>query len=213
MSMQNSDHSVLTGPVLYLARHGQTDYNRNKIFQGRSDIPLNETGLAQAEQISELLKDIPLTRAYVSPLVRARTTASAILKDHDIPETVESRLTELFFGEWEGTPEVEVKERWMEDYMDYRNNMENFHPENGESARDAQKRAAEWWEEVCQNFNTPDENILVVAHQSLNAVLACYVVGVSLRNAWEQFKTSPGEVLRIATGRVAQVSRLTPDIV
>jgi len=199
-------------PVIYLARHGETDFNLRKVFQGLTDNPLNETGIRQAEALRETLHDVPLTRVFVSPLKRARTTASIVLNDRDIPEKVESRLIEINFGAWESTPEAEVKERWMEDYMDYRNNMNQFHPEGGESARDAQKRAGEWWEEISEKHAASGEHILVVAHQSLNAVLACHICGIPLEQAWENFRTRPGEVIRIVPGRLAQVSRLMPDI-
>lgn len=196
--------------MLYLARHGETDYNKKKIFQGSSDIPLNDTGIQQAKALWKLLEPVPLTRAYVSPLDRARTTADIVLEDREITPKVELRLSEIHFGEWEGTPEADVKERWMEDYMDYRNDMSSFHPEGGESARDAQVRAGEWWDEVSAEFPSIEEHILVVAHQSLNAVLACYVAGIDLKSAWEQFKTKPGEVIRIVPTPIAQISKLFP---
>jgi len=198
-------------PILYLARHGQTDFNRDRIFQGRTDNPLNETGLKQAAASADLLRLTPITKAFVSPLKRAVTTAGIILSDRNIPQKVENRLTEIDFGDWEGTPEVEVKEKWMEDYMDYRNDMGSFHPSNGESTVDAQKRAGEWWDEISGEFSS-DDSILIVAHQSLNAVLACYVCGIPLKDAWIDFKTRPGEVVRIIPGAIAQVSKLVPEI-
>ncbi len=212
MSKNNTRPEYPCGPILYLVRHGETEYNRNKIFQGRSDIPLNDRGIAQAKGLAALLGDIPLTRAFVSPLGRAVRTARIILEDRNIPQTVEPRLIEIHFGEWEGTPENQVREVWVEDYMDYRNDMSRFHPKNGESARDAQKRAGEWWDEVSKEFASPEEHILVVAHQSLNAVLACHVAGIDLRDAWTVFKTKPGEVIRILPSPIPQISRLTPEI-
>lgn len=198
--------------VLYLARHGETDYNRMKIFQGTTDIPLNERGLEQARILRNLLLPIPISRAYVSPLQRARVTASIILEDRDIPQMVESRLVEINFGDWEGTPEAEVKEKWMEDYMDYRSDFARFHPRNGESALEAQKRAGEWWDEISEEIDKgASGSILVVAHQSLNAVLGCYVAGIPLDEAWSTFKTGPGEVIKIVTGAVPHISRLVPD--
>ena len=199
------------GPILYLARHGETDFNHRKIFQGRSDIPLNSNGIQQAKALSKLLEPVPLTRAYVSPLDRARTTASIILEGREILLTVEPRLIEIDFGAWEATPEVEVKEKWVEDYIDYRTDMSRFHPKDGERALDAQLRAGEWWDEVKTAFGSPDEHVLVVAHQSLNAVLACYVAGVGLEKAWENFKSRPGEVIRIVPSPIAMVSRLSPE--
>jgi len=199
-------------PTLYLARHGQTNFNRDRIFQGRTNNPLNVTGAQQAFAIAELLQTVNFTRAYVSPLIRAATTADAIMVGRQIPLKVENRLTEIDFGDWEGTPEVEVKERWMEDYMDYRNDMGSFHPSNGESAVDAQKRAGEWWDEVSSEFPNEGENILVVAHQSINAVLACYVCGIPLKDAWTNFKSKTGEVIKIIPGAIAQVSKIVPEV-
>ncbi len=199
-------------PILYLARHGETDYNRKKIFQGRTDNPLNPEGIKQARIISDLLRPVTFTRAYVSPLKRAMTTAAMILSDRNIPEKVESRLTEIDFGDWEGTPEAEVKERWMSDYMDYRGDMGAFHPSGGEAAVDAQKRSGEWWDEVLGEFSQLDEHILVVAHQSINAVLACYVTGIPLKDAWLNFKAKPGEVIRIVPTAIPQVTRIIPEV-
>jgi len=200
------------GPILYLVRHGETEYNRKKIFQGRSDIPLNDRGIEQACALRELLAPVSLTRAFVSPLDRAKTTAAIILKDRDVPQTVEERLTEIFFGEWEGTPEETVRQTWVEDYMDYRNDMSRFRPQNGESALEAQRRSGEWWDEISIRYSSPEEHILVVSHQSLNAVLACYVAGVHLKDAWQVFKTKPGEVMKIMPGRFPQISRMIPDM-
>jgi broad specificity phosphatase PhoE len=201
--------------VLYLARHGETDFNLRKIFQGRSDIPLNDRGLEQAHTLRELLATVPISRAYMSPLERARVTAAIILEDRDIPQMVESRLVEINFGEWEGTPEAEVREKWMEDYMDYRNDLSRFRPLKGESALEARKRAGEWWDELVGEIGESsgsDEHILVVAHQSLNAVLGCYVAGIPLSEGWSVFKTRPGEVIKIIPGAFARISRLIPDI-
>ena len=206
--IQGSREKIASWPVLYLARHGETNFNRDKIFQGRTDNPLNEAGLKQAEIIKNLLIAVPLTRAFVSPLKRAIATAEIIIKDRNIPQKVENRLIEIDFGDWEGTPEEEVKVRWMEEYMDYRNDMWSFHPSNGEAAVDAQERAGAWWDEVSREYAQEGEQILVVAHQSLNAVLACYVCGISLKEAWHSFKSKPGEVIRIVPGPIAHVSKL-----
>jgi broad specificity phosphatase PhoE len=198
--------------TLYLARHGETDSNRLKIFQGRVDIPLNSTGLDQAQALRCLLEPVPLTRAYVSPLERARVTADIILQDRSIPVSVEPRLVEIHFGCWENTPEAEVKKRWPDDYMDYRTDISRFHPEGGESAVEAQRRAGAWWDEVFQEFVNLDEHILVVAHQSLNALLACHVADIPLSEAWQHFRTRPGEIIKIVPGPVPQISRLLPDV-
>lgn len=211
MSIPPASRSEARRLNVYLARHGETDNNRLRIFQGRVDIPLNSTGLEQARALRAMLKDIPLTRAYVSPLERARVTADIILEDRPVPLSVEPKLIEIHFGAWENTPEAEVKERWPDDYMDYRTDMSRFRPEGGESAVEAQNRAGGWWDGLRDELGNLDEHILVVAHQSLNAVLACHVAEMPLSQAWQHFKTRPGEVIRIVPGPVPQISRLLPD--
>ena len=93
---------------IYLTRHGQTDLNRARRMQGRSDLPLNATGITQARSMRALLlrRDPSLTfdAVYASPLRRAVTTASLIA---DLPEgsvLTDERLIEADFGKYEGKP-------------------------------------------------------------------------------------------------------------
>ena len=69
----------------YVTRHGQTAWNRENIVCGSTDIPLDETGEAQARRTGELLRDTPLDRVICSPLLRARQTARLICQGRDLP--------------------------------------------------------------------------------------------------------------------------------
>ncbi|MBQ3796345.1 MAG: histidine phosphatase family protein [Butyrivibrio sp.] len=87
---------------VYVVRHGQTDFNAQKIMQGRSDIPLNDTGRAQAKAAREKLGDIKFDVVYSSPLIRAVETASiigAVPKEQIITD---ERIIEACFGKYEG---------------------------------------------------------------------------------------------------------------
>ena len=86
---------------IYLTRHGQTDYNKKRMMQGRSDIPLNEVGIAQAEARRKSLGDIKFDAVYSSPLCRAVKTASII---GNVPEEEiikDERIIEANFGKYE----------------------------------------------------------------------------------------------------------------
>ena len=87
---------------IYFVRHGQTDYNLKEIIQGASDIELNETGIKQAYQTKEKLKDIKFDKIYSSPLKRAKKTAEIIGEDRKITVEVDDRLKEISFGINEG---------------------------------------------------------------------------------------------------------------
>jgi broad specificity phosphatase PhoE len=86
--------------ILYLIRHGETDWNLNGFVQGHRDIALNSTGLQQAQLLAEELKDITFDRVYASPLLRAYDTAKHLSDD----VVTDPRLRELAWGIYEGAP-------------------------------------------------------------------------------------------------------------
>lgn len=87
---------------VYLTRHGQTDMNKNSLMQGRSDPPLNETGIAQAKAAGEKLKGITFDAVYASPLQRAVLTASLISGFPEEQIITDERIVEADFGRYEG---------------------------------------------------------------------------------------------------------------
>jgi broad specificity phosphatase PhoE len=89
---------------LYLIRHGETAKNRQKLLQGRSDVPLNENGRAQARQAAAFFerKGIRFDRVYASPLIRAVETARIITGEEALIRTDE-RLLEMDYGPYEGS--------------------------------------------------------------------------------------------------------------
>ncbi len=87
---------------IFLVRHGETAWNRQRRLQGRTDIPLNDTGLAEARKAAKALQDVAFDRIFTSPLQRARKTAEIIRGSREIPITAENLLTEVSFGIGEG---------------------------------------------------------------------------------------------------------------
>lgn len=86
---------------IWITRHGQTDYNKKHLMQGRTDAPLNETGIHQAKEARAKIGDMHFDAVYASPLQRAKKTASII---GDVPEDqiiIDQRLTEVDFGRYE----------------------------------------------------------------------------------------------------------------
>jgi 2,3-bisphosphoglycerate-dependent phosphoglycerate mutase len=87
--------------VLYLVRHGRTSWNRDR-FLGRTDVPLDAVGEAQAQDLVGLFAGHPLDAVYASPLARAGATASPLAAERLLPVTVCADLAELDCGRWEG---------------------------------------------------------------------------------------------------------------
>ena len=86
---------------LYIIRHGETDWNKEKKIQGHTDIPLNEYGRHLAEETAEGMKDISMDLCFTSPLLRAKETAQIVLGDRGIPVIEEPRIMEIGFGSFE----------------------------------------------------------------------------------------------------------------
>ena len=86
---------------IYVTRHGQTDYNKKRMMQGRSDIPLNEVGIAQATARRKTLGDIKFDAVYSSPLIRAVKTAQIIGNVSEEEIIKDERIIEANFGKYE----------------------------------------------------------------------------------------------------------------
>lgn len=156
---------IIPKPYWYL-RHGETDWNARGLAQGRTDIPLNETGIAQAVRAGEALAPLflngkrPFDRIVSSPLKRALVTAQYAQDTiHDrtgikIPLEINAGLIEVCFGLYEGAPMDEWYTSWIE---------EGCPLEKGESFSDLSTRAVSAINVELEKNGTP----LFVAHGAL----------------------------------------------
>ena len=94
--------------TLLLARHGETDWNRELRIQGSSDIELNELGRRQARFLAQELTDVDLDAIYSSDLSRAHATAAAVAATHGLSVKLDPWLRERSFGSWEGLTRDDV---------------------------------------------------------------------------------------------------------
>ena len=100
----------------YLIRHGQTDWNKEKRYQGCSDIALSDAGKEQAEALGQRFRRLPLDALYVSPLRRAIQTAEPISRITGIPMEIDEHFKEINLGEWEGHTIAELEEMYGDTY-------------------------------------------------------------------------------------------------
>lgn len=171
---------------IYLIRHGETDQNKCKCLQGRSDIELNEYGRELARKTAEGLKDIDFDVIFTSPLKRARETAEIIRGNRDVPIICEERIQEISFGEYEGLcygrDGFNIPDK---DFMKFFNNPQEYRtPPNGESFEEIIYRTGEFLQEILQKDELKEKNILLSTHGcALKAILA-NVYGGSLAEFW-----------------------------
>lgn len=156
---------------LYVVRHGETDYNARRIFQGQQcDIPLNDTGRRQAHELIAKLKNKKIDAIYCSPLKRARETADIIAAGLKLPVKIHQGLIEGNFGVAEGVPAEEIR-NWPV-YALWCNNDEKYDDvgfEKGETKRQIRTRVINALNEICRQEE--GEHILIVAHGAVSRVL------------------------------------------
>ncbi len=94
--------------LVYFLRHGETQHNKIGVFSGRSDIPLNETGISQAQAASLHLIGCGIQEIWSSPLQRARQTSEIVARQLCLDIEIVNELTERNYGEWEGRSKVDI---------------------------------------------------------------------------------------------------------
>ncbi len=160
---------------IYLIRHGETDQNKRKCLQGRTDIVLNEYGRELAYRTAEGMKDITFDIIFSSPLKRARETAEIIRRERNIPIIIEDRIQEISFGTYEGL--CFAKEGFSvpdESFLNFFDKPECYHtPPQGESFEDVIARTGDFLAELVKREDYRDKTILLSTHGcALKAVLA-----------------------------------------
>jgi probable phosphoglycerate mutase len=98
--------------TILLVRHGETDWNRARRWQGHTDMPLNATGREQARALAERLATRPPDAIVASDLARARETAEIVAARVGLPVSLDPRLREVDVGEWSGLTMADVEERY-----------------------------------------------------------------------------------------------------
>ncbi len=149
---------------LYLIRHGETDWNKMRRLQGRSNVSLNEHGRELARLTKEGLKDIPFDAAYTSPLDRAAETGKIILEGRNLPLHKDWRLAEADFGKYEGIREQELRQR-NDPFMKFFDDPENFHKTGGaEDHKDVMDRAEDFLENVVLPGEAKFKHMVIFSH-------------------------------------------------
>ncbi|WP_281675409.1 alpha-ribazole phosphatase [Veillonella tobetsuensis] len=169
--------------TLYIVRHGETEWNKIGRYQGITNVPLNENGIAQAKACGNALKDVHFDRILSSDLSRALVTAETIRGNRQLEIKTDERLREINFGDWEKLLFTEIEERWpgLIDQMYRRPDIVKV--PNGESFQEVQDRA---WSAVSDflNENNEDETILITCHGGTIRTILCKLLDISISHCW-----------------------------
>lgn len=176
--------------MIYFVRHGQTDYNLNKIYAGQQDIPLNENGIEQAKQTALELKDVDFDVCFCSPLIRAKQTCDEILKFHKtlIP-IYDDRLKERYYGKLENQPVGIIKfNRWKVGEDDEQTKQYEI-----EEIMSVYNRVSSFYDEILNKHSA--KNILIVAHSGIARIGCAYFNGFPDEKDFSTIKISNAEIV------------------
>lgn len=171
--MSNADGKT----TIYLIRHGVTDFNQARKFQGSSDIPLNEAGRAQAAKLSKriLESDIKVDKVYVSKLIRTRQTIQPLLDDLGIDAEEIDGIEEINAGDMEGVEFNALVEQYPAIMKKYSESPYEVDMPSGETGAEVYKRGSTAFEEIVKEH--PGETVLVISHGFLIQLLLGYIKG------------------------------------
>lgn len=171
--------------MIYIVRHGQTDWNVKKRNQGRIDIELNENGIKQALEIKEKLSNVKFDKVYSSPLKRAYKTARIITNQEII---LDERIIERSNGELEGKLVSEIDKS-----IDFNDPLIGFGIEN---INDFRKRINEFFQEITTKYK--GKNVLVVTHAGVSIYAKCFFEGEPRDGDYDKLKLKNCEILEYA---------------
>lgn len=171
--------------MLYIMRHGKTDWNKLYKLQGQTDIPLSDEGREMAREAAKLYKDVNIDICFCSPLVRARETAKLVLEGRNIPIIYDDRLKEMNFGVAEGTensfatPELPIN-------VFFKDPSHYVPVENAESMEELLGRT---WD-IVQNDIMPlvnqGKDVIIVGHGAMNSAIICQMRNKDISHFWDE---------------------------
>lgn len=173
---------------ILITRHGETDWNKEHRLQGKADISLNETGIEQAKQTRDLLKNEQFDLIISSPLKRAKETAEIIKGTRDIEIVYDNGIVERDFGEFEGKTKAEF------DYMGFWSYIQNNQYEKAENIREFCNRIYARLDEIKAKYS--GKRILIIAHGGVGLAAYCYFNGIPDQDNLLSFVLKNCEVAR-----------------
>ena len=170
--------------MLYVIRHGKTEWNVLHKLQGRTDVPLNEEGRRMAEAAREEYRDVHFDICFCSPLIRARETAEILLRDRNIPILTDGRLMEMGFGSYEGLENSFQIPDCPVNVLFYTPELYTSPPGGAESLDALFARTGEFLRERVDPLLKEGKDVLIVGHGAMNSSIVCQVRNLPRAQFW-----------------------------
>ncbi|HWQ15222.1 MAG TPA: histidine phosphatase family protein [Roseiflexaceae bacterium] len=194
---------------IWLVRHGQTQLNKERRYQGAGDSPLTLYGRLQTEALARRLRRIPFHVALVSPVERARLTAEAILAGRHIPVVEDARWAEVHHGRWEGLTFAEVAARFPDEVEARFGDLLNGRVEGGESLAEVYERVAAAWDSLPRE--RPGGRILVVTHATPIQLALCAINSLPATLHW-RWRVDLGSLTAVDIYAAGPIVRMVNEV-
>lgn len=182
---------------IYLVRHGKIEWQNEKAYIGQTELPLSEEGIRQSAKLKDYFAEIPLYKAYTSPLSRCVDTLDIILDGREIPIIRVDAFKEINMGDWEGRTFSEIKGIYPDAYEKRGLEIDQFAPPKGESFIELQQRVMPAFKKIIRDETS--DPILILGHSGVNRVILSAILGFDLK-----------DILKLSLP-YASVKRLTYD--
>lgn len=152
--------------IIYLFRHGQSEFNLSKTFTGWLDVKLTQLGIEQAKALGEILRDKKIEVAYTTRLSRAKDTLNEVIIFHpECKETIiDDRMIERSYGDLSGQSHAEIIAKYGQEQFDKWHRGWEDKANNGESFADVEIRVQSFIDELQEKYKNQDIGIAVSAH-------------------------------------------------
>lgn len=157
--------------TIVFVRHGRADNVEGRCV-GHFDAPLSESGASAIYELAAMLSTMGITRITSSDLARARNSAAIIGAALDVPVTIDSRLREMHFGEWDGQTWADIETNDGERWRTWMESWTTVAPPGGEGIDDLARRADAWIADLRR-----DESLIVVSHAGFIRAALCRLLG------------------------------------
>jgi broad specificity phosphatase PhoE len=178
--------------LVYLVRHGETDWNVEKRFQGQLDVELSKTGIRQAAAVARWLATQPIkfSAIYSSDLKRASRTALIIGARLDLMPRLDPALREINAGDWQGLVASEIEARFPGKLDEWHEKIDSFTLPGGESIPLVQERVFAAYRQIVERH--PGEAIIIVSHGAALAALMASLHDWELLETWHTKRARMG---------------------
>lgn len=186
---------------IFLIRHGETEWNKEKRLQGNSNVNLSHEGLRQARLLADQAPFPYVDAIYSSDLSRAVSTAEILAEKFGLHVNKVPELRETNFGDWEGRSIRELAMECPEDFGKFFTDPEKCYPPNGETFLHSQTRVVN---AVYRIIATHDEqNVIIVTHGAVIRLIICAILQIPIHKMWAigQFNMAVN-VLRFDDGNI-----------